>query len=310
MNRIHLLCAAILSTSIAIPQAVSAQAQPAPAAAAHKLEFDVVSIRPSQRKFVSLGWDFLNPTGKMMPPQGGVFSWNAPLLNLINFAYDLRQPQVSRGAAMSLPKWAQENWYAIEARAAGNPTRDDVRQMVRSMLEERFHFAAHVEKREGDVFSLVVEKPGLGLKPHTEGEPCKLPPSVADSKKYPHAYPSYDNWIFRCGIMNRELSHSGERRLEMLDVPMDQIVSTLSSATIMFDGTGLPIADNTGLQGHYDAVLDYGPPVPRDAADADDATGAPQFPIALEKQLGLKLVKQKAQVDVFIIDHVEQPTEN
>jgi len=309
MNRTHLLCAAILSASVAIPHAAPAQAQSAPVAT-NKLQFDVVSIRPSQRKFAMIGSDFLDPVGKMAPPPGGVFSWNIQLGNLIAFAYDLRSSQLRREAIEGLPKPYndfRDGWLAIEARAEGNPTRDDVRQMVRSMLEERFHFAAHLEKRDGDVFSLVADKPGPSLTPHTEGEPCNLPSTLKDIKKYPHVYPPYDNWIFRCGILNRELSRSGERRLEMLDVSMDQIANTLSQ---MASREGFPVIDQTGLTGQYDAILEFAPSIPPDVTVADDAVGAPGIETALEKQLGLRLVKQKAQVDVFIIDHGEPPTEN
>jgi bla regulator protein blaR1 len=312
MTKSNLLYAAILSAcAVLAPNAI---AQPAPTLA-HKLEFDAVSIHPSQRKFVMIGTDFLDPVGKMAPPAGGHFSWNIQLVSLISFAYDLRSFQLQRQASQGLPKpfnTAQDGWFAVEARAEGNPTRDDVRQMVRSMLEERFHFAAHIEKREGDVSELVLDKQGLGLKPHAEGDPCTLPPSMTDSARYPHVYPSYEQVKARCGIFNRELTHSGERRLEMLDVTLDQIANTLSAATIMYDGQGLPVVDNTRLQGHYDAVLEYGPPVPPDAAspNASDALGSPPVPVALQKQLGLKLVKQKAQVDVFVIDHIEPPTEN
>lgn len=309
MIKTNLLCVAILSACAVLPAAASAQTQ-SPPATNHKLQFDVVSVRPSQRKFVMIGTDFLDPVSRMAPPASGAFSWNVHLATLIDFAYDLRSSQLQREAMQGLPKplnTMQDGWFAVEARAESSPTREDVRQMVRSMLEVRFHFAAHMEKREGDIFTLVVDKPGLGLKPHTEGDPCTLPPSVTDIKKYPHAYPPYEGWVTRCGVFNRELSRSGERRLEMLDVTMDQIANTLSQ---MASREGFPVVDGTGLQGRYDALLEFAPPLPPNAETADDAIGVPQLPTALEKQLGLKLVKQKAQVDVFVIDHVEPPTEN
>jgi len=302
MKSIRVFGAALLSALVLFPS--SAIAQPAPTAA-HKLEFDAVSIH-SGRKFVMIGSDFLDPVSKMAPPRGGLFSWNIQLVALIDFAYDLRSYQLRKEAFEGLPKpynTMQDGWFAIEARAEGNPTRDDVRQMVRAMLEERFHFAAHTEKRDGDVLALIVDKPGL-LKPHTGGDTCTLPSSVTDNKRYPHAYPPYDGWAIRCGVFNRELSRSGERRLEMLDVTMDQIANALSA---MEPAT---VVDQTGLKGHYDAVLDFAPPMPPRADAVDDAVGAPQLPTAIEKQLGVKLVKQRAQVDVFVIDHVEPPTEN
>ena len=266
-----------------------------------KLTFEVASIRPSAQKFVIKGFDFLDPVSNMAPPQGGLVSWNVPLGWLINFAYDLRGP-VAQNAWAALPKWAQTDWYTIEARADGNPTRADVRQMVRSMLEERFQFTAHLEKHEGEVFALEVAKPGLRLKPHPEGTPCTLSPSQMDENKYPHAYPPYKQVAPHCGVFNRVLSRVGERRFEMLDETMQQIA----------DSMHLPLAvvDRTGLEGHFDAVLDFGPNGIPQNPDTSDELGLPALPDALQKQLGLKLDKQKAQVDVFVIDHIGTLSEN
>jgi uncharacterized protein (TIGR03435 family) len=272
------------------------------AGGAGKLTFDAASIRPSSQKFFLKGYDFLDPVSNAAPPPGGLFSWNVQIVMLIDFAYDLRGLPVRIEAHSALPKWAQDEWYTIEARAEGNPTRTDVRQMVRSMLEERFQFAGHLQKREGEVYALEVAKPGLGLKPHTEGAPCTLSSSLTDENKYPQAYPPYKGVPPRCGVFNRELSHSGERRLEMLDVSMQQIGDSLMMP--------LTVLDRTGLEGHYDAVLDFGPNTLEPNPDPSNEIGLPLLPVALEKQLGLKLDKQKAQVDVFVIDHIGALTEN
>ena len=207
-----------------------------------------------------------------------------------------------RGAREALPKWAQEEWYTIEARAEGNPTRDNVRQMVRSLLEDRFQFAAHQETREGQVYALVVAKLGVGLKPHPEGAPCTLP--MPRINEYPNINPSYKAVPAHCGVFNRELSHSGERRLEMLDVTVKQFADSL--------GLGLPLSvvDRTGLAGRYDAVLDFGPDGVPPNAGSPDEIGLPPLPGALEKQLGLKLVKQNGPADTFVIDHIERLSAN
>lgn len=271
------------------------------AGSAGKLTFDAASIR-SGRKFFIKGGDFLDPESNAPPPPGGLFSWNVPVLWLIDFAYDLRALPLKREAGLALPKWAQDEYYTVEARAEGNPTRADVRQMVRSMLEERFQFAGHLEKREGEVYALELVKPGLGLKPHPEGAECLLSPPLMDENKYPHAYPPYKGVPPRCGVFNRELSHVGERRIEMLDVTMQQIGDSLMMP--------LTVVDHTGLEGHYDAVLDFGPEGLSENPDSSDEIGLPPLPGALEKQLGLKLDKQKAQVDVFVIDHIGTLSEN
>jgi uncharacterized protein (TIGR03435 family) len=318
----HELYKTVMLLALAITAAFPASAQlpaggnggqvvaPAPASAASKptatskLTFDAASIRPSAQKFFLKGWDFLDPLGEIEPPKGGLFSWNVQLISLIAFAYDVRSPQMGRGVWEGLPKWAQDNWYTVEARAEGNPTRADVLEMVRSMLEERFQFAGHREKRDGQVYSLVVAKPGLGLKPHPEGAPCALSTAQVDENRYPHAYPAYKQDPVQCGIFNRELSHVGERRLEMLNVTMQQIADTLGGQS------PLSVVDKTGLAGRYDAVVDFGSGgVPPDANSSDEI-GLPPLPGALEKQLGLKLVKQNATVDVFVLDHIGPLSEN
>jgi len=176
--------------------------------------------------------------------------------------------------------------------------------MVRSMLEDRFRLAAHIEKREGQVYALVMAKQGLGLKPHPEDATCTLSSSQIDENKFPNVNPSYEAVPARCGIFGRELSHGGEHRLELLNVTMQQIADAL--------GLGLPLSvvDKTGLAGRYDAVLDFGPDSAEPNADSSETIGLPPLPGALEKQVGLKLVKQNAPVDTFVIDQIEKLSDN
>jgi uncharacterized protein (TIGR03435 family) len=296
------MCAQLLHAGVG--QAASyAPARPSTLGAG-KLEFDAASVRLSTQEFTPKGADFLNPASDAAPPQGGLFSWNVSLPWLINFAYDLRSSQARRNARQALPKWAQDNWYAVEARAEGNPSRDDVRQMVRSLLQDRFQLAAHLEKREGQVYALALDKSRPGLKPHSADAPCTLSSSQVDDHRYRHVYPSYESVPAHCGVFDRILSPSGDRRSEMLNVTMRQIADSL--------GLGLPLSvvDKTGLAGRYDAVLDYGPDGVPSNADSSDEIGLPPLIIALEKQLGLKLVKQNAQVDTFVLDHVGELSEN
>lgn len=256
---------------------------------AHNLAFDAAYVRPCTQEFVPKGVDLLNPAGEEAPPPGGLFSWNVTLPWLINFAYDLRSSKTRREAQEVLPKWAQDDWFTIEARAERNPSRNEIRQMVRSLLADRFQFAAHMETREGQVFGLVVAKPGLGLKPHPEGAPCTLSSFQPVEKKYPNVVPPYKAVPAHCGMFSRELSQSHEHRLEMLNLTMQQIADPL--------GMGLPLSviDRTGLAGRYDALLDFGPDdIPPNTASSD-AIDLPSMTVALEKQLGLKQAKQKLQ---------------
>jgi uncharacterized protein (TIGR03435 family) len=262
---------------------------------ADKRTFEVASVRPGP-KFVANGWDFLDPVNKAAP-KGGLFSWNTPVGNMIAFAYDLRSQQVKSAMWKELPKWAQDEWYTVEARADGTPSREEVRQMVRSLLEERFKLAVHSGTHEGQVNALTVVKPGVGLKLHTDGAPCDMVLPPAD-----RVYPAYKDYPVHCGVFDRELGRY-KRRIEMMNVTTAQIADTLSGHS------PLPVVDTTALTGHYDGFLDYGPGILPPDVDPAAEVGLP-ISAALEKQFGMKLVKQNATVDFFEIDHIEKPTEN
>ena len=67
-----------------------------------------------------------------------------------------------------------------------------------------------------------------------------------------------------------------------------------------------PLVDQTGLTGRYDITLRY----THDEANATDPDAPPGLFTAIQEQLGLKLDAVKAPTDVFVIDHVEQPSPN
>jgi uncharacterized protein (TIGR03435 family) len=88
----------------------------------------------------------------------------------------------------------------------------------------------------------------------------------------------------------------------------------------------LPILDATEIAGGWDFALSFDPnaavramvagrgggdPNQTGAVAASDPSGGLTIFEAIEKQLGLKLEKQKRQAQVIVIDHIEQkPTEN
>jgi uncharacterized protein (TIGR03435 family) len=78
-------------------------------------------------------------------------------------------------------------------------------------------------------------------------------------------------------------------------------------------GVDAPIVDKTGLTGTFDFVIEFTPqingPLPPGVNFQPDESG-PTFAEALKEQLGLKLESQKGSVDVIVLDHVEEPSEN
>jgi uncharacterized protein (TIGR03435 family) len=79
---------------------------------------------------------------------------------------------------------------------------------------------------------------------------------------------------------------------------------------------GRVIIDETGLKGSYDFEFNWTPD--ESHATSPNETGAGQAVVppregssiftAFQEQLGLKLVPNKAPVEVLIIDHVEKPS--
>ncbi len=72
--------------------------------------------------------------------------------------------------------------------------------------------------------------------------------------------------------------------------------------------SGRIVGNETGLTGHYDWVLNG-------IAIGPSGTGTPDEPAisifqALPDQLGLKLEPRKAQLEVLVVEHAEEPSPN
>ena len=87
----------------------------------------------------------------------------------------------------------------------------------------------------------------------------------------------------------------------------------LSNTLTAIGNLDRPVLDHTGLAGTFDFVLEWTPqlngPLPPGVNFQPDESG-PTFLQALKEQLGLKLETQTGPVEVVVIDHIEQPSEN
>jgi len=78
-----------------------------------------------------------------------------------------------------------------------------------------------------------------------------------------------------------------------------------------FTGVDKTVLDKTGLEGTFDFVMEFTPqftPAPGDDFVPDPS--GPTFQQALKEQLGFKLESQTGPSEVFVLDHVEEPSEN
>src|SRR5262249_25675878 len=150
-----------------------------------KASFDVASIKPADPdKFTppSFALDFLDSFAGANPH--GSFVAQFPLRAYLGFAYKLLPYTQEQNDAMlaHVPKWVSTDPYAIIAKAEGDPTKDEIRLMLQSLLIDRFRLAVHFERMEVPALALVLDKPGNTgpkLYPHSKGLPCDVsqPPS-------------------------------------------------------------------------------------------------------------------------------------
>jgi uncharacterized protein (TIGR03435 family) len=182
---------------------------------------------------------------------------------------------------VGLPDWAKTDRYDVVAKPAldSHPTRDDRRDMLRNMMIERFSLVSHVEERQRDGFALVVARGGGRLGP-------QLKPSALDCAGADRA---------RCG------GRFGGAGIELTGGRLDELASSIEG---IVEG---PIMNRTGLDGFYDLTLRFSMQ-PLNAAPTAPLDDPPSIFTALQEQLGLKLVREKIKVKVFVIDHIERPT--
>ncbi len=301
-------------TNISLPLRAQSSRTPGPARAS-RLEFDVSSVKANQSDTPAYSNFPLN-AGGMYTANGGLFSaTNWPLVTYIAFAYKLMGNQL-HFLAPQLPGWVTTDRFDIQARAAGNPAKDQMRLMMRSLLADRFKLAIHTEKREMPVLAFVLAKPGKTgpqLQGHPADAPCETsvaPLSASNpipgifSQKVAGGFPAICNTML--GI---PASVPGRSRWGGRNVTIAYMADMFSQIV----DPGRPMIDATGLTGTFDFLLEFTPESRGNAttnANPAPESDGPTFQEAVLDQLGLKLESRKSSVDVVMLDHVERPSEN
>jgi len=191
-------------------------------------------------------------------------------VSLIMEAYRVEQYQVS----LALPR---TEYYNLAAKAPDGvvPTRAEFRQMLQTLLADRFHLKFHREIRAMPVYALVLGKSGP-----------KFKESAPDAKV-----------VGRHGVNGRNQTVSASR------YPMALLVTDLTS----FLGVERPVLDKTGLTGAYDVHLEA---TPQWRIDNDPQLDDISIFDALQGQLGLRIEPQKADIEVLVVDHIGKPSDN
>jgi len=244
----------------------------------------------------------------------------ATLSTLLARAYDVLPEQISG------PAWLDDSStyvYRIDATLPPNTTREQSLLMLRNLLAERFHLRLHHETRTRPAYELVVAAGGPKLKewtPLTNAPAGKGKPTV-DGNGFLRLPPGAPvGFIMGPGSIRM----SYRQTMAMFCHGLGTDINISKGVPL---GSPQPrVIDKTGLTGIYEFTLEFagsirslgenlsapadGEPGAPLASDPDQA--APDIFAAIEKQLGLKLVKVRdAPVDILVVDSADKvPTEN
>jgi len=246
---------------------------PKPLPEGTKLEFEVASIRPSSsNQPLAAGF---NVTATELR------SSNISLANIITFTFELHPTQVS-----GLPDWAATEGYEIIAKLppGGDPSDDQLRTMLKNLLQSRFGLSYHTEPRELSVYAIGIGKNGpAGIKMVTSTS------------------------------SGTNIGSQGVARVRFRGATMGNLATQLQLRVL-----DRPVVDQTGLTGRYDFTLEWRPDETqfpsfsagqRVAAMANN-DALPDLFAAFQEQLGLKLEATKAPLDVLVVDKVSKPSAN
>jgi uncharacterized protein (TIGR03435 family) len=253
--------------------------------AAPPLAFEVASIKHSAPDDGGLR---IGIPGTAQP--GGRWrSQNATLERIIRAAYPdhALTSQLTGG-----PDWVQSTQFDITASAASpTATADELRAMARHLLRERFKLVLRTELRETSGYALVPARAD-----RTPGS--QLRAAAMDCDAFAAARQRGENSASAlspaCNI--RVIDSGSMIRIVARGAAMRRLANLLGPRV------DAPVVDATGLTGFFDFSLEFANDVSAKAPDA------PSIFTALQEQLGLRLERRPAQMEVLVIESVERPT--
>jgi uncharacterized protein (TIGR03435 family) len=186
------------------------------------------------------------------------------------FAYQVMPEEISGG-----PSWAESDGFDIDAKGTGAKVPpSEFRQMIQTLLAERFHLKMHREQRPLTVYVLVQAKNRAKLVEATDRSP------------------------------------EASLRIEGPGV-MTGVATMPALATVLMRPLQRKVIDETGLQGAYNVRLRFAPEQrTAPGTDPPPPSDGPSVFTALQDQLGLSLKTAKRPVEVLVIDMVAKPTPN
>jgi len=285
--------------------------------------FDVASIKPSEPITPAMMAGGKIHAG-MKIDNARVDIGNFPLMQLICKAYDVKPYQVQG------PPWLLTGQrFDIVANIPPGATKEQVPQMLQTLLAERFKLVVRRDNKEQTVYGLVVGKGGIKMKESEEFKPAEGEgpnPAVTGSSSVTFNQTKGGAVVSDGSGKTQKMSMAPDgksMRLEASRITMAELAEGLSPMT------DHPVIDMTGLTGKYEVTLDIsmadlmaaaraagvavpGAPGGGDPGKPADAASDPAGSIFNSVQtLGLKLEPRKSAMVTIVVEHVEKmPTEN
>jgi uncharacterized protein (TIGR03435 family) len=262
--------------------------------------FEAATIKPAnpddQRNFVGLLY-----TGGSQMKAGGT------LRQLISMSLQI-SPNIAADMVIGLPKSADTQKWDITAKVpttgegAPNvvggktlpPPLSVGLEMLRGLLLDSFELKTHTENREVTVYALTAGSGKTKMTRADESERSDCKPDPAAPKPVANMQP-----MLVC--KNTTMAELAQSLQQRAGAYMDH-----------------PVVDATGLEGGWNFMMGWTAksmlqtPVPNPNAppgatpEASDPSGGISVFDAMERELGLKLVKQKRSIPVIVVDHVDE----
>ena len=233
------------------------------------------------------------------PAPGGRFiAINNTLRDLLPFAFGV--PQVMAGIRiLGGPKWIDEDRYDITASVSGTWTPQQMSDMLRALLADRFALVAHRETREMPMYALIAASTNPRLRrSEIDQAACDARRAAIQRREPVPPIPPGSKPVCPTG---RTVPGS----ITAVGWSLDAFATTLSP------WVGRVIVDRTQLSGLFDFELTWTPDqtirVSGDAPPIAIDPNGPSIFTALQEQLGLKLESARGPIDVVVIDSVRRP---
>jgi uncharacterized protein (TIGR03435 family) len=235
-------------------------------------KYEVASIKPNSDSDFRFAF--------RIEPGGRLAATGITLKRLMMTAYNVQDFRIIGG-----PDWMVSRRWDVQAKPDRVVSPDQIRPMLRALLENRFQLRSHSEKRQLPVYELSIDRKGSKVQRVKDSE------TKADVRV-------------------------GAGSIQLTKATAATFASQLSYAL------GRPVIDKTSLSGEFDFALEWTPEPGEDGGPttADLRPGASDQPAAssdgpsiftaIPQQLGLRLKSARGPVEVIVIDDVKLPTAN